>query len=147
MEFPWSIYSFMKRHKQGQILQSACPCFAALHEWINRNKEKSLVLVSAPIAVLAGRSISAAWILINWLPRPRWIAVIIIEFFIKGGILQVIKREFFPKWFKYQTSNFVTHVEASKPAKTQMWNKVHPNGIIKFWACKTGRLTLCVCVI
>lgn len=58
MEFPWSIYSFMKRHKQGQILWSACPCLAAVHEWINRNKEKFLVLVSLPLVYwVSGQSV------------------------------------------------------------------------------------------
>ncbi len=146
MEFPWSIYSFMKRHKQGQILRSACPCFAAVHEWINRNNEKSLVLVRPDWCI--GRQVNQFSIDFNKLaPAAGWIALH--EFF-SLWILQVIRGEFSPKWFKHHTSNSVTQVEADKPAKTTKTNIkdcASKQGIIQFWALqKRPPYHLCVSV-
>lgn len=79
MEFPWSIYSFMKRHKQGQILRGACPCCASVHEWINRSKEENL-LSRLGSCWCVTRQVNHRSIDFNKLgAKVGWIAVIIME--------------------------------------------------------------------
>lgn len=92
---------------------------------MNKQGQREISCIgSAPVGILGVRSISSAWILINWLQERDESCCMN---FYQGGFYRLSEGNFL---LKQRTSDSVTQAEADTPAKittTKINKQVHPH--------------------